>query len=37
VLTRSDAITAMLLAELEASGDPDSPIAAFYRQDLGLV
>jgi hypothetical protein len=37
VLTRSEAITAMLLAEREASGDADGVVAAFYRQELGLV
>jgi hypothetical protein len=33
----SDAMTAMLLAELEAAGEADGPMVAFYRQDLGLV
>jgi hypothetical protein len=37
VLTRNDAMTAMLLAELDATGAAEGPLAALYRQELGLV
>ncbi|MGO9504430.1 MAG: hypothetical protein ACLPUO_23310 [Streptosporangiaceae bacterium] len=37
LLPRGDAITALLLAELEASGESDSCEAGFYRDILGLV
>ncbi|MEP7024179.1 MAG: hypothetical protein ABJB47_10335 [Actinomycetota bacterium] len=37
LLTRNDAMTALLLADPEASGESDGPQAGLYRQELGLV